>query len=73
VTVWSSCAGPVVGIDSGDLRTVTFVSKHGKPVAKLVPIQTETDEIFSFLSGKGTIAGDVVSPAVSLHEWGELK
>ena len=39
----------------------------------LVPVQGETDEIFNFLAGKGTIAGDVVSPAVSLDEWGELK
>ena len=49
------------------------ITKHGKPVAKLVPVKTETDDIYNFLAGKGTIAGDVVSPAVSSKEWGDLK
>jgi prevent-host-death family protein len=49
------------------------ITKHGKPVAKLVPIQTEKDEIYNFLAGKGSISGDVVSPAISPQEWGELK
>ena len=42
------------------------ITKHGKPVAKLVPVNNDTDEIYNFLAGKGTVAGDVVSPAVSL-------
>jgi len=54
-------------------RETVVITKHGKPVAKLVPIQSETDEIFSFLAGKGAIVGDVVSPAVSPEEWGELQ
>ena len=49
------------------------ITKHGKPVAKLVPVNTETDEIYNFLAGKGTVVGDVVSPAVSFKEWGDLK
>ena len=49
------------------------ITKHGKPVAKLVPVNTETDEIYNFLAGKGTVDGDVVSPAVSSKEWGDLK
>jgi prevent-host-death family protein len=49
------------------------ITKHGKPVAKLVPINTETDEIYNFLVGKGTVAGDVVSPVISPEEWGDLK
>lgn len=48
------------------------ITKHGKPVAKLVPVSAETDEIYNFLAGKGAIAGDVVSPALSSEEWGEL-
>jgi len=48
------------------------ITKHGKPVAKLVPVSTETDEIFNFLAGKGTITGDIVSPALSPAEWGDL-
>jgi len=49
------------------------ITKHGKAVAKLVPVNTETDEIYDFLAGKGTVAGDIVSPAISPEEWGELK
>ena len=49
------------------------ITKRGKPVAKLVPLNTETDEIYNFLAGKGTITGDIVSPAISPEEWGQLK
>ena len=48
------------------------ITKHGKPVAKLVPVDTERDEIYNFLAGKGAVAGDVVSPVLSPEEWGEL-
>jgi prevent-host-death family protein len=54
-------------------RETVVITKHGKPVAKLVPINTDEDEIYNFLAGKGTIVGDVVSPAISSDEWGELK
>jgi hypothetical protein len=36
-------------------------------------VNTETDEIYNFLEGKGTVAGDVVLPAISPEEWGNLK
>ena len=49
------------------------ITKRGKPVAKLVPLNTETDEIYNFLAGKGRVTGDIVSPAISSEEWGELK
>jgi prevent-host-death family protein len=49
------------------------ITKRGKPVAKLVPVNTETDEIYNFLVGKGAVAGEIVSPALSREEWGELK
>jgi len=49
------------------------ITKRGKPVAKLVALNTETDDIYNFLAGKGTITGDIVSPAISPEEWGELK
>ena len=54
-------------------REAVVITKHGKPVAKLVPVNTETDEIYDFLAGKGTVAGDVVSPVLSPQEWGELE
>jgi prevent-host-death family protein len=48
------------------------ITKHGKPVAKLVPANPEKDEIYDFLAGKGSVAGDVVSSAMSPEEWGDL-
>ncbi len=48
-------------------------TKHGKPVAKLVPVESQSDDIFGFLRGKVTITGDVVTPALSGHEWGNLE
>ena len=54
-------------------KEVVVITKHGKPVAKLVPVSGEDDGIFDFLKGKGAVIGDVVSPALSPEEWGELK
>jgi prevent-host-death family protein len=54
-------------------RETVVITKHGKPVAKLVPLNSETDEIYNFLAGKGSVTGDIVSPAISPKEWGELK
>ena len=54
-------------------RETVIITKHGEPVAKLVPINTGMDEIFGFFSGKGSVAGDVVSPALSPEEWGKLR
>jgi len=54
-------------------RETVVITKHGKPVAKLVPVSTDTDELYDFLGGKGSVTGDVVSPAISPEDWGELK
>ncbi len=48
------------------------ITKRGKPVAKLVPLEPQGDDIFGFFVGKGRILGDVVSPALTPEEWGEL-
>jgi prevent-host-death family protein len=54
-------------------REPVVVTKHGRPVAKLVPVNSDADEIFGFFSGRGSITGDVVSPALSPKEWGNLR
>jgi prevent-host-death family protein len=52
-------------------REAVLITKHGKPVAKLVPARKETDEIYNFVRGKGTVTGDVISPTI--EDWGDLK
>jgi antitoxin (DNA-binding transcriptional repressor) of toxin-antitoxin stability system len=54
-------------------RETVVITKHGHPVAKLVPVDPGHDDILGFFSGKGSITGDVVSPALSRDEWGNLK
>ena len=53
-------------------RETVVITKRGKPVAKLVPVEEQTDDLFGFLRGKVTIVGDVVSPALKSGEWGNL-
>jgi len=53
-------------------RQAVVITKRGKPVAKLVPVEEKKDEIFGFLKGKGKVVGDVVSPAMTPEEWGDL-
>jgi prevent-host-death family protein len=53
-------------------KETVVITKRGKPVAKLVPIETLNDDLFDSLRGKVTIVGDVVSPALTLEEWGNL-
>ena len=55
-------------------RESVIITKRGKPMAKLVPVEKEKDDIFGFFKGKGTIEikGDIVSPILSPEEWGDL-
>ena len=55
-------------------RHAVVITKRGKPVAKLVPVEQEKDDIFGFMKGKGTveIKGDIISPALTPEEWGDL-
>ncbi len=58
-------------------RETVLITNQGKPLAKLVPTDCEPDELFGFFRGKGTITGDLVSPALSnpalsKREWGNV-
>ena len=53
-------------------RQAVVITKRGKPVAKLVPVEQEKDNIFGFFKGKIKVTGDVVSPALTPEEWGDL-
>ncbi|MFL6307873.1 MAG: type II toxin-antitoxin system Phd/YefM family antitoxin [Candidatus Sulfotelmatobacter sp.] len=53
-------------------RQAVVITKRGKPVAKLVPVEKAKDDIFGFYKGKISILGDVVAPALTPEEWGDL-
>lgn len=53
-------------------RQAVVITKRGKPVAKLVPVEQEKDDIFGFFKGKIKVTGDIVSPALTPEEWGDL-
>lgn len=54
-------------------RETVVITKRGTPVAKLVPLDTQHDEIFGFFRDKGSVTGDVVLPALTAEEWGKLR
>jgi len=53
-------------------RQAVVITKRGKPVAKLVPVGKQKDDIFGFLKGKVTVRGDIVGPILTPEEWGDL-
>ena len=46
-----------------------LITKHGKPVAKLVPAQKNGDDIFGYMAGKVKIVGDIVGPVTPPTDW----
>jgi antitoxin (DNA-binding transcriptional repressor) of toxin-antitoxin stability system len=50
-----------------------LVTKHGKPVVKLVPAQSKDDDIFGYMAGRAKIVGDIVSPVTPIEDWDALK
>jgi len=58
--------------DVNDSGEEVVITKRGRPLAKLVPIEPkEPESIFGFLKGQVKIVGDIVSPIVSPEEWDE--
>ncbi|MGH7046344.1 MAG: type II toxin-antitoxin system Phd/YefM family antitoxin [Stellaceae bacterium] len=47
-------------------RHPIVVTKRGKPVAKLVPVEEEPIDIFGRMAGTITICGDIVNPIEDL-------
>jgi prevent-host-death family protein len=56
-------------------RTRVVITKKGRPVAQLVPIEpkTEEDPLAYFYIGGGKIIGDIISPVVPLEDYEALK
>jgi prevent-host-death family protein len=42
-------------------RPIT-ITKRGKPVAKLVPVEGEPIDLFGYMAGTAKICGDIISP-----------
>ena len=49
------------------------VTKRGKPVAKVVPVETAKTSIFGFMAGDIRILGDIQSPVSPLSDWKVMK
>jgi prevent-host-death family protein len=41
------------------------ITKHGRPVAKLIPIRAESADLIGSLKGKLRVKGDILSTGVS--------
>ena len=50
-----------------------IVTKRGKPVVKVVPVESEKDDLFGFMAGKFRIVGDIEAPLVPLKSWKIMK
>jgi len=43
-------------------RKELIITKRGRPVARLVPVEQEVPQIFGRMKGTGRILGDIVGP-----------
>ena len=44
------------------------VTKHGKPVVQIIRAESENDDIFGFLAGKGRVVGDIEN-TIPASDW----
>jgi prevent-host-death family protein len=49
-------------------RTPIVITKRGKPVARLVPMEGEPIDLFGYMAGTAKICGDIIHPIEDL-EW----
>ena len=43
-------------------RRPIIITKRGKPIAKLVPVEEEPIDLFGYMVGTAKICGDIISP-----------
>ena len=43
-------------------RRPIIITKRGKPVAKLVPVEQEPIDLFGYMAGTAKICGDIINP-----------
>jgi antitoxin (DNA-binding transcriptional repressor) of toxin-antitoxin stability system len=44
------------------------VTKHGRPMVQIIRAESDEDEIFGFLVGKGSIVGDIEN-TIPVADW----
>lgn len=54
-------------------RTSVVITKKGRPVAKLVPADEPTTDVFGCMAGTAEIMGDVEAPVVPVRAWKAAK
>jgi prevent-host-death family protein len=54
-------------------REPVLITKKGRAVAKLVPVEGQLDDVFGCLKDEIKIVGDIESPVVPLEDWDALR
>ena len=54
-------------------RRPIIITKRGKPVAKLVPVEQEPIDLFGYMAGTAKICGDIISPIDDLDWTGDAE
>ena len=49
-------------------RRPIIITKRGKPITKLVPVEEEPMDLFGYMAGTAKICGDIIGPIEDL-EW----
>jgi prevent-host-death family protein len=55
--------------DVRDSTIGVIITKNGKPIAQLVPVEEVQDSLFCFYAGKLVISGDIESSSVPPERW----
>ncbi len=53
-------------------RTPVVITKKGRAVAKLVPLDTPATDVFGCMAGTARIVGDVEAPVLAAKAWEAL-
>jgi len=54
-------------------RTPVVITKKGRPVVKIVPVDEPADDIFGCMADTVTVVGDVESPVFPARAWKVLR
>jgi prevent-host-death family protein len=50
-----------------------LITKRGTPVAKVVPVASQKEDLFGFMAGEFKIIDDIESPVTPLDQWEVMK